>query len=40
MRFNFLLNCNFYTFKVFNLGDITNENKKKHNEKWPYIDIA
>ena len=23
--------------KVINLDSITNENKKKHNEKWPYI---
>ena len=22
---------------MFNLDDITNENNKKHNEKWPYI---
>ena len=22
---------------MFNLEDITNENSKKHNEKWPYI---
>ena len=22
---------------MFNLDDITNKNKKKHNEKWPYI---
>ena len=22
---------------MFNLEDITNENNKKHNEKWPYI---
>ena len=22
---------------MINLGSITNENKKKHNEKWPYI---
>ena len=23
--------------KVINLDSITNENNKKHNEKWPYI---
>ena len=22
---------------MFNQGDITNENNKEHNEKWPYI---
>ena len=22
---------------MFNLDNITNENNKKHNEKWPYI---
>ena len=22
---------------MFNLDSITNENNKKHNEKWPYI---
>ena len=22
---------------MINLGNITNENNKKHNEKWPYI---
>ena len=22
---------------MFNLDDITNENSKEHNEKWPYI---
>ena len=22
---------------MINLGSITNENNKKHNEKWPYI---
>ena len=22
---------------MFNLDDITNENNKKHNERWPYI---
>ena len=38
MRFNFLQNCHSYTLpKVFNLYDITNENNKGHNEKWPYI---
>ena len=38
MRFNFLRNCHSYTLqKVFNPDDITNENNKEHNEKWPYI---
>ena len=23
--------------KIINLDGITNENNKKHNEKWPYI---
>ena len=23
--------------KMINLDSITNENTKKHNEKWPYI---
>ena len=22
---------------MFNLDDITNENNKEHNERWPYI---
>ena len=22
---------------MINLGSITNKNKKKHSEKWPYI---
>ena len=22
---------------MFNLDDITNENNKNHNKKWPYI---
>ena len=26
-----------YITKTFNLDDITNENNKEHNEKWPYI---
>ena len=25
------------TYKMINLDSITNENNKKHNEKWPYI---
>ena len=25
------------TYKMINLDKITNENDKKHNEKWPYI---
>ena len=24
-------------YKMFNLVDITNENKKKYDGKWPYI---
>ena len=36
--FNFLLNCYSYTLqKTFNLDDITNENNKNHDLKWPYI---
>ena len=26
-----------YIIKVINLDDITNENNKEHNKKWPYI---
>ena len=26
-----------YITKMFNLDDITNENNKEHNKKWPYI---
>ena len=38
VRFNFLRNCHSYTLQnMFNLDDITNENKKEHNEKWSYI---
>ena len=25
------------TYKMINLDSITNENNKKHNERWPYI---
>ena len=25
------------TYKMINLDSITNENDKKHNEKWPHI---
>ena len=28
---------NFFYYKIINLDSITNENNKKHNEKWPYI---
>ena len=24
-------------YKMINLDSVTNENNKKHNEKWPYI---
>ena len=24
-------------YKIISLDSITNENNKKHNEKWPYI---
>ena len=24
-------------YKMFNLDDITKENNKEHNEKWPYV---
>ena len=27
----------FLYYKMINLDSITNENNKKHNEKWPYI---
>ena len=27
----------FIHYKMINLDSITNENNKKHNEKWPYI---
>ena len=27
----------FLYYKIINLDSITNENNKKHNEKWPYI---
>ena len=27
----------FIHYKIINLDDITNENSKEHNEKWPYI---
>ena len=27
----------FIYYKMINLDSITNENNKKHNEKWPYI---
>ena len=37
MRFSFCLNCHFIHYKMINLHDITNENNKGHNEKWPYI---
>ena len=33
MRFN----CHFMHYKMINRDDITNENNKEHNEKWPYI---
>ena len=29
--------CHFFTLQNVNLDSITNENNKKHNEKWPYI---
>ena len=37
MRFNFLWNRHYYTLQMINLDSITNENNKKHNEKWPFI---
>ena len=27
----------FIHYQMINLDSITNENKKEHNEKWPYI---
>ena len=35
-RFRFRWWSNFYTSQN-DLDSITNENNKKHNEKWPYI---
>ena len=33
--------CHFHAlqndYKMINLDSITNENNKKHNDKWPYI---
>ena len=29
--------CHFYALQMINLDSISNENSKKHNEKWPYI---
>ena len=37
MRFNFWQYCHFIHYKEINLDSITNENNKKHNEKWPEI---
>ena len=34
----FFFNCHPYIhYKMFNLDDITTENIKENNEKWPYI---
>ena len=27
----------FMYYRMINLDSITNENNKKHNEKWPYL---
>ena len=37
MRFNFLQSCHYYTLQNVNLDNITNENNKEHNKKWPFI---
>ena len=37
MRFSFCFNYHSYTLQIFNLDDITKENNKEHNKKWPYI---
>ena len=37
MRFNFWQYCHFIHYKEIKLDSITNENNKKHNEKWPEI---
>ena len=38
MRFHFLQNRNYYALKkMFYIDDITNENNKEYNNKWPYI---
>ena len=29
--------CHFTHYKMINLDSITDENNKKHNEKWPDI---
>ena len=34
--FSFELSLLYFT-KMFNLDDISNENSKEHNKKWPYI---
>ena len=36
MRFNFLFDCLYYTLQNA-LDNITNENNKEHNKKWPFI---
>ena len=33
----FVLIVNSIHYKMFNLDDITKENNKEHNEKWPYV---
>ena len=37
MRFSFCFNYHSFTLQIFNLDDITKENNKEHNKKWPYI---
>ena len=37
MRFNFWQYCHIIHYKMINLDSITNENNKRHDEKWPYI---
>ena len=37
MKFSFFLDWHSYILqKLFNLDDITNENNRYHNLKWPY----
>ena len=38
VKFSFFLDWHSYILqKLFNLDDITNENNRYHNLKWPYI---
>ena len=35
-KYNFRFYC-FYDIQMINSDDYVNENKTKHNPKWPYI---